>query len=166
MQETWIDGFNLFHKWSRTRRLFRRGGDIARAQTRALSMLADALGKHVRFYTVFMDGGLRYEAVTVKGLKVRYPGPGKKADELLVETMNTRKRGRVGVVTGDRSLAANLRAHGAKIIDAEAFIRNTLVSAPARTEDDQAYRDKQLSPDEVNLWLREFEEDDTHDEQP
>lgn len=167
-EELWIDGFNLFHQWSRTREAFRPGGDIASAQEHALRTLARALDRAAPRTVVFMDGGPERTAFTVGRMRVRYPGPGAKADDLMVERLQAKRAGQVRAVTDDRLLRDTLRARGAKTVGVEAFIRDRLATpgtsrgADERPEEREKHRE--LTPDEVEAWVREFEgeEPDPH----
>lgn len=161
--EIWVDGFNLFHRWKETMSLFQRGGDIVHAQQLALRMLARRLGSRRGRCLVFMDGGVRRETGTIDGVRVRYPGPGLKADDLMDEALRGRgeQRGeRITAVTSDRVLAADLRRKGARILTAEEFIAQVLMASggasdPRNRPDDPA-RTRPLSPDESDYWLHVF----------
>lgn len=160
--DIWIDGFNLFHRWARTRDGFRPQGDIVRAQDEALRALASALGRARGRCTLFMDGGLRYEARTLGGVRIRYPGPGRKADDLILEAFAGRGGGgKVHVVTSDNALAAAVRGRGGGVIKADDFIATYLVSAGG-SGDDAPGVEKPPPPDaqEVAYWLRHFDAED------
>lgn len=160
--DIWIDGFNLFHRWTRTREGFRPQGDIVQAQDDAIRALAMALGRTRGRCTLFMDGGLRYEARTLAGLRIRFPGPGRKADDLILEAFAGRGGGgKVHVVTSDNQLAAAVRGRGGAVIKADDFIATYLVPRGGSGEDDPG-AGKPPEPDEqeVAYWLRHFDAED------
>lgn len=161
--EIWVDGFNLFHRWKETMPLFQHGGDIIQAQQLALRMLARRLGSRRGRCLVFMDGGPRRESGTIDGVRVRYPGPGLKADDLMDEALRGREPGtgaRITAVTSDRVLAADLRRKGARILTAEEFIVQVLMAAGAapdpRNRPDDPARTRPLSEAESDYWLQIF----------
>ncbi len=186
MQQTWIDGFNLFYRWSRTKDHFhpQGGGDILYGQREGLRLLSEALGGKRKITTVFMDGGLNRSGMSAHGMRVEYAGPGAKADHLMLEMMRYRSvaGGRVCVVTSDRTLAGNLRAFGAKIVSVEDFLQSVCKNenksggaggrkrqagsrAAQREEvkrraDAEPSRDVNLSSREVEIWLRFFEDEE------
>ncbi|MBN2712499.1 MAG: NYN domain-containing protein [Planctomycetes bacterium] len=160
--ETWIDGFNLFHRWDETREGFSAfrnpATDMAGLQENALRLLSSALAKRAGVI-VFMDGGLSQGSQIIHGLRVRFPGPGKKADDAMVESLDA-KQGRarsVTAVTSDRGLAATLRSYGAKIITVEDFIARSLQRKPGKKQPPQ-YKTANLSKHEVDDWLEYFGE--------
>jgi len=180
MQQLWIDGFNLFHRWKRTREHFRAdgGGDILLGQREGLRILSEALGGKRKTAIVFMDGGLSRAGMNVHGMRTEYAGPGAKADQLMMEMMCYRSvaGGRVCVVTSDRALAGSLRAFGAKIMSVEDFLESVQKTktaaggkrqgtgrAAAREEtkrraNAEPSREVNLSEREVEIWLRFFED--------
>ncbi len=158
--QLWIDGFNLFYKWNRTRELFKSGCDINNAQQESIRELAIHLGNWRNRSILFMDGGPEASAMTLHGLRIRYPGGGKKADGLLEEFA----RGRTGnlrilAVTSDRALAATLRRNRLQIMPCEKFIREFLTGSSRSTNYSQK-QDYKLSPEEVEEWLKLFSDDD------
>lgn len=163
--EIWIDGFNLLYRWRETAALFQPGSDIVTAQELGLRLLSRRLGVRRGRCLVFMDGGVRRESLSADGLRVRYPGPGAKADDLLEEALRARE-GRhhrdLTVVSSDRVLAADLRRQGARIMTAEEFITGVLQAAQPVDRRDRPVdreRTRPLSEGEVDYWLREFGED-------
>jgi predicted RNA-binding protein with PIN domain len=155
--EIWIDGFNLFYRWELTRDGFRSAPDIGEAVDERLQILAHALDRRRRRAIVFLDGGLQTGQETRHGLRVRSPGPGRKADAMMVEYLQGRpgRAHNVTAVSSDRALAANLRGLGAEICTAEEFIDWLHAQRPRREESGRPAR--QLSPMEVNMWVKEFE---------
>lgn len=164
--EYWIDGFNFFHLWSETRPLFQRGADVIYGQQEGLRRLAMFLGKRKKRMLVFMDGGVRYEVTNRFGFQVRYPGPGKKADDLMIEAIRARgeKAGKVIVVSSDRQLATTLRVHGARCISVDDFLaemgrksqKNRRASSTLHPN--ERYKEHQPDAVEVEAWLKLFEE--------
>lgn len=160
--DIWIDGFNLFHQWRETATLFQPGGDVVQAQQLALRLLARKLHNRRGRCVVFMDGGVQREAGTIDGVRVRYPGPGQKADDLMDEALRGRQGARnnqLTVVTSDRTLAADLRRQGARILSAVEFISGVLnASSPGdpRNRPVDPQRVQPLPESEVDYWLDVF----------
>lgn len=158
--EIWIDGFNLFYKWHRTRDDFKPGCDIKFAQEASLRRLSDALQNNRKRTIVFMDGGIERHSLTFAGMRVKFPGNGKKADELMEEQARGKQNNsRVLAVTSDRFLAATLRRYRLKILDSTKFIERFLRDIPSGNK----YNDNKpeiLSKEEVEEWLDIFSEDE------
>ncbi len=158
--ELWIDGFNLFYKWEKTRHLFGRNCDIKIATEEGIRQLAIHLGKKRSRSILFMDGGLERASITLHGLRIRYPGSGNKADALLQEYARGKTTNkRILAVTSDRSLAATLRRNRIQIIDSEKFIKDFLVGQKS------AYNYNEEKPEitsaqEIEEWLEIFSDDD------
>ncbi len=158
--QLWIDGFNLFYKWNRTRQLFKNGCDINTAQQESIRELAIYLGNWRNRSILFMDGGPEASSMTLHGLRIRYPGGGKKADGLLEEYARGRTSNlRILAVTSDRALAATLRRNRLQIMPCEKFIREFL-SNKNQSNNYTEKKDYTLSPEEVEEWLRIFSEDE------
>lgn len=174
-REFWLDGFNFFHHWESTRALLRAdsGMDIVRAIDRSLRILARHLGKKGGMTVVYLDGGLSRHETRTAGLRVRYCGPGKKADDRLVEDLadlgpNAKL---VTTISNDRELKANMRAHGSACLGVGEFL-SLLQGKKTPTQkgkknppkplshNDAAeilrQKTKPLSPAEVNAWLDYF----------
>jgi len=159
--ELWIDGFNLFHQWGPTRELFRARENIALASDRGLSLLAQALGRRRARITVFMDGGLQREAGTRYGMRVRWGGPGVKADDLMAEALRGRRQRvrDIVAVSQDRSLLATCRGLGAATLSADDFLGRFLQKPRARNAAraiEQSMKNRHLSRHEVDAWLEVF----------
>ncbi len=166
-EEIWIDGFNLFYRWKRTQNMFRQGADIATAPEQALKLLAHALGKRRARVSVFMDGGWSREGADRYGLRVRYAGPGGKADAILVEAaqgLGARAQ-RVAVVTDDLELGGSLRLLGVIVTKLRDFIPRLTGSGPSASDSpEEAHKQRQPSRHEVDAWLEVFKgnKDDEH----
>ena len=156
--ELWIDGFNLFYKWNKTRELFRPGGDIRFAQEESIRLLAITLNRKRNRCILFMDGGPEAATMTLHGLRIKYPGGGKKADSLLEEFARGRTgRQRILAVTSDRALAATLRRNQIQIIDSNKFIRDFLTNT-TREKNYPEVKPEISDPAEVEEWLNIFSE--------
>ena len=157
--EIWIDGFNLFYKWKKTNLFFRPGCDIKTTQQKSLELLAKALNNNCKRTIVFMDGGIERTSITYNGMRIKFPGSGKKADELLEEQARGKQNNKkIIAVTSDRYLAATLRRYRLKIIDSAKFIRNFLNN----TSEKNNYTDHKpevLTKEEVEEWLDIFSQD-------
>lgn len=181
-REFWLDGFNFFHHWEKTRDLLRpdSGFDIVKAMARALGMLGRQLGTKCGQTVVFMDGGLsRHE--TMRGrLRVRYCGPGGKADDRMardLEELGPDAR-LVTAVSNDRELKDRMRLFGAACLGVGEFLAVLEGNKPrgkgsgkkgggkanasrpghstAETADVMREKTKSLSPSEVKAWMEFF----------
>ena len=136
---TLIDGDNLLGTWPGRRR--------SDAERRKLAMqvgrLAAREGK--RFITVF-DGNPPHSAAF--GAGVRFSGPGKTADELILEILRVEqdRRGWL-VVTSDRSLGDQCRYLEARVVRCDRF-RGRLHGVG---EGEKPERET-----DVEFWLNEF----------
>lgn len=163
--EVWIDGLNLFHRWEATAPSFHERGmpdeRFAVAVDSALAQLAAALGTKRRGVTVFLDGGVRTESVTRHGIRVRFAGPGLKADDLMQEALDARgnKARLVQVVTDDRALAAALRARGAKLQRVEKFAQDKLKPKRGGSSTGATYKQRTVPAHEIEAWLDIFSEE-------
>ncbi|MDR0361088.1 MAG: NYN domain-containing protein [Planctomycetota bacterium] len=171
-RQYWIDGFNFFHHWNRTRDLFSRGADldIARAIDLSLRALTRDLAGRAGHTVVFMDGGWRWEERRLGNLRVRYVGPGKKADDRMatdLRELDERAR-RITAVTNDRELSFRLSYLGASCLGVGEFL--ALIekrgggkgkqgkTAPRGGGEAEIMRQKcqTLSPAAVQAWLEFF----------
>ena len=180
-REFWLDGFNFFHHWESTRDLLRpdSGMDIVRALGRSLRILSRRLGAKGRYTVVYLDGGLSRSETRTEGLRVRYCGPGRKADDRLAEDLGDLGDSAklVTAVSNDRELKARLRAYGAACLGVGEYLtflegrgskgagKNR--SGPGRGgkphgDDAAILREKTrtLSPSEVRAWLEFFGEEE------
>ncbi|MDR1612780.1 MAG: NYN domain-containing protein [Planctomycetota bacterium] len=173
-RQYWIDGFNFFHHWERTRELFARGADlnIARAIDLSLRAFARKLAGRARQTIVFMDGGWRCEEKRLGNLRIRYAGPGEKADDRMAKGLWEIDDGAryVTAVTNDRELGSRLTLLGANRLGVGEYL--TLFdrkerprpgkSRKPRGEEAEAMRRKcqTLSPADVQAWLEFFGCDD------
>jgi Protein of unknown function (DUF901). len=172
--EYWLDGFNFFHHWERTRGAFRDKGvmDIAKTLERSLRVLSRELGGRRGMTMVFLDGGLARLDTRQSGVRVRYSGPGKKADDRMADDLSLLGPDgkKVTAVSNDRELRARLRLHGATCLTVSEFLalfeqknsygkqaRTRKSGAPQNT-DAETLREKHrtLSPAEVDAWLEFF----------
>ncbi len=107
-----------------------------------------------------MDGGVSRHSATLCGVKIRYPGPGKKADDLLEEAARAGKNNRsTAVVTSDNFLAATMRRNGTRIISCEEFIAKHLQKT-VQQENTEVKPEIKLSEQEVNDWLDIFSDEE------
>jgi len=186
-REFWIDGFNFFHHWDSTKGLLRAdsGLDIVRAINRSIGILSRQLGSKGRYTVVYLDGGLARNQAMIAGLKVRYCGPGGKADDRLLEDLgdlagNARM---ITAVSNDRELKASLRAYGAACLGVGEFlavlegrkkaapVKKGGKAAPrspvSRSDEAEIMREKtrSLSAHEVQAWLDYFGVEDEEKEE-
>ncbi len=167
--EFWLDGFNFFHHWEKTRDLFRQGldMDVAKALERALRVLARELGRRQSRVLVFLDGGLNRRETRQACLRVRYCGPGNKADDRMAEDLYDLgdQARRVTAVTNDRELKARLCAGGASCLTVGEFLdllagkkKSVQGKKMRQSDNDDILREKcrTLSPAEVAAWLELF----------
>ncbi len=183
-REFWLDGFNFFYHWDSTKGLLRpdSGFDIVKAIDRSLRILSRHLGSKGGATVVYLDGGLARNETRLAGLRVRYCGPGKKADDRLLADLgelgdNARL---VTAVSNDRELKANMRSYGASCMGVGEFLavlegkrgpggkgggtgsakggKGKLAKPAAKGEEAEVMREKtrHLSPSEVRAWLEYF----------
>jgi len=164
IEETWIDGFNLFRHWEATRGLF-ADGDVGRAIDKSLRALARRLEGRAKRTVVYIDGGTHRGRAEAYGLRVVLAGPGGKADDRMADdlaAMDDRAR-RVTAVSSDRELAATLRGFGATVLRVDEFLsgmergrrasgkKSGGKNADGRREAPEKFR--VLSPAEVAAWV-------------
>lgn len=176
--EFWIDGFNFFHHWDNTKGFLRSdsGLDIVKAMERSLRTLGRQLGGKCRQTVVYMDGGLSRHHAGMGALRIRYAGPGKKADDCMAFDLDELGVGArmVTGVTNDRELKVRLRLLGANCLGVGEFL--SLLqgrrkpgpkpgarlkggkTSPSPAADAETLREKTrtLSPSEVKAWLEFF----------
>lgn len=125
-REFWLDGFNFFHHWEATRGWLRSdsGLDIVRAIDRSLRSLGRQLAHRCRSTVVYLDGGLSRSEVRIGSLRVRYCGPGRKADDRMADDAAELggSAGLVTAVSNDRELKARLRILGASCLGVAEFL--------------------------------------------
>lgn len=174
-REFWLDGFNFFHHWESTKGLLRAdsGLDIVRAIDRSLRILARHIGAKGRHTIVFLDGGLSRHETRIAGLRVRYCGPGRKADDRLADDLaELGDYARlITAVSNDRELKAHLKAYGAACLGVGEFLamlegkkkpatpgKKGRNGPPSAVDDAEIMREKcrSLSDAEVEAWLDFF----------
>lgn len=171
-RQYWIDGFNFFHHWERTRELFAKGADLALARAIDVSLrtLARELAGRARHTIVFMDGGWRWEEKRLGHLRIRYAGPGGKADDRMAEELRDLDDAarRVTAVTNDRELGSRLSYLGGNCLGVGEYLalfekkrqpRNGKgKERRPRGEEAEVMRQKcqTLSPADVLGWLEFF----------
>ena len=176
-REFWLDGFNFFHHWESTRELLRpdSGYDIVRAIERSIRITGKRLGNKCRYTVIYLDGGLSRHETRLAALRIRYAGPGKKADDRMVEDLALLdgQARLVTAISNDRELKARLRAHGASCLSVGEYLAtfegnkggggNRKGGKPGgrgqgAREDAEVLREKcrSLSETEVEAWLDYF----------
>lgn len=171
--EYWLDGFNFFHHWEKSKSFFSPGGgmDIGKTIDQCLRILSRELGGKRRAALVFLDGGLQRGETRHAGLRIRYAGPGQKADDRMVDDLDLLGNDArcVIAVSNDRELKGRLRMHGASCLSVGEFLAllekkdkgqaGKGGSKGKRGADDaEIMREKcrSLSPAEVSAWLEHF----------
>lgn len=171
-QETWIDGFNFFYHWEHTRGLLAPGGalDIVSAIDRSVRILGRHLGQRTRSVVLFLDGGLERTQTQNAGMRVRYCGPGRKADDRMADDLAELGSAArmVTAVSDDRELRARLRTLGASCLGTGEYL--ALLQPPKtsprgkgrpkgptpETDDVLRMKTRALSSQEVDAWLEYF----------
>jgi len=110
-------------------------------------------GKRV---TVVFDRGLpggRSHELSGGGVEALFAATGRNADGILRERIREARNPRgLIVVTSDREVIVTARARGARVIWSEEFAPRLSMPQPTPVE-----QDVQLSPEEVEKWLKVFE---------
>jgi Protein of unknown function (DUF901). len=176
-REYWLDGFNLFHHWDSTKGLLRpdSGYDIVRAIERSIRILSRHLGGKTRMVTVYLDGGLERRETRNGGMRIRYAGPGRKADDRMADDVAElgASAKMVTAVSNDRELKGRLYTLGAACLGVGEFLamvegkkenRINKKRGPgsgqfqSKRDIDEVMREKTrtLSEFEVQAWLEFF----------
>ncbi len=181
-RETWLDGFNFFHHWESTRGLLKpdSGYDIVRAIDRSVRIFARHLGQKTRYTTVYLDGGLERHETRNAGLRIRYAGPGRKADDRMADDLASLgpDAKMVTAVSNDRELKSRLRTLDATCLSVGEYLAILEGNKPGkpgkhskgkhgkqppgtstpRQVMDEVMREKTrtLSESEVRAWLEFF----------
>jgi len=156
---TVIDGYNLFH-------FALKAADPPGSL--ALSAFVEAIGEYARWtraeVLLVFDGGvppaLHGRSLNLPGLAVRFSGPGRSADDLILHFLEGYSGVRhLCVVSTDRAIRAAARRRSCKHILTAADFWGELVTALARTprkRPEPAAKRSGLSSEETDYWLREF----------
>ncbi|MCU0491359.1 MAG: NYN domain-containing protein [Chloroflexaceae bacterium] len=127
-----------------------------------------ALRKRGRRVVVVFDRGVYGHPDNLNGYGVEavFVRPPQNADgELIKRIRGVKRRDEWLVVTSDRAVAGEARAHGIPVVSAQEFARRLLaLHAPAPTLRDKR-NDKPLSKQEIEDWLRIFGVEDDEDEE-
>jgi hypothetical protein len=85
--------------------------------------------------------------------------------ELIRRIRKIRRRGEWQVVTSDRAVAGEARAHRIVVISSQQFAQQLLKPPRSSARMDRKYSEKPLSKQEIEDWLREFgvEEDENEE---
>lgn len=128
-----------------------------------------AAGKRGRRIVVVFDGGVYGHPANLNGYGVTcyFARSPKDADRELIRRIRAiRRRGEWQVVTSDRAVAGEARAHGIKVVPAATFARHLeRPPAPATSTEDK-HRERPLSQHEIEEWLRLFGVEDEEDPDP
>lgn len=124
-----------------------------------IRMLGSYRGRTGQSITVVFDPGgafalpqsRRYRSITVV-----FAPHGRSADAVIARRVQQSQdpRGWL-VVTSDRDLAATVQRLGARVQTAEAFAQT--LAPPAADEEGTPWKERPLSPDELDEWLTLFE---------
>ncbi len=154
------------------------GLDVVRAMERSIRTLGRQLGGKCGQTVVYMDGGLSRHHANVGPLRIRYAGPGKKADDRMASDLEELGAGArlVTGVTNDRELKGRLRLLGANCLGIGEFLSllegkrkkgapkpgarlkggKTAPSSNAVDAEERREKPRALSPSEINAWLEFF----------
>jgi predicted RNA-binding protein with PIN domain len=171
---TVIDGYNLLHVAG----VLPRGlgpGAWERARTRLLNVLAESLADAERARTIvvfdatFAPPGLP-SAVVHRGLDVRYAANHDSADDLIEELIRRDSAPKqLTVVSADHRLQVAARRRKAKAIDSDVWFGELLrrrrerarpPAGPEKPVSATSTAGGELSPDEIERWVREFASED------
>ncbi len=165
-----IDGYNLLHATGALN-LSRGANALAQARDRMLSQIADRLSESERLKTqVVFDARRKASSsdseseTVVRGITVTYAVGFAEADELLEKIIRQHPQPKsLTVVSSDLRVQRCATARKAIAMGSDQWLMRTLDSRPDQTaaaseSDDSAKTEMKtdLSPEEVQKWLREF----------
>jgi len=129
-------------------------------EARLVSRLQGYAGRTGKRVTVVFDRGLPggcSQALSSGSVEVVFAPTGRNADGVLIERIRRARNPRgLLVVTSDHEVMAAARRRGARVIHAEAFVREL---EPSPLSPGGRKEDVHLSPDELEVWLELFEEE-------
>lgn len=163
---TIVDGYNLLHTLGVMRANLGPGG-LERARTALLNCLADALDPPARaaMVVVFDARTPPADAAPVtqhRGITVRYAAGYEDADALIQELIRRHSAPkRLTVVSSDRAVQQAATRRRARAIGSEVWYEELLSRRPKRSAAASAAEDAKpaapLAPEQVELWLSEFD---------
>lgn len=150
----WIDGFNLFYAWERTKPiLMGRGWDDPGAViAKSLGLLSELMGEKRSKALIFLDGGVKRGYRMENRFHVWYAGPDKKADFDIRKAVELNPS-QVSVVTNDHEIVNYARVCGVNVISTDGFIGMFETGGS-----ENPFKEKKLSSAEVEEWLDYFGE--------
>ena len=129
-------------------------------EARLVSRLQAYAGRTGKRVTVVFDRGLpggRSQALSGGRVEVVFAPTGRNADRVLMERIQESRNPRgLAVVTSDREVIAAAERRDARVVRSEEFVE---VLDPSPVAPGGAKEDVNLSADEVDQWLRLFQED-------
>lgn len=154
MMRLLVDGHNLIGKLPDLRL------DDPQDEQKLVARLRPVAQNLHKLITVVFDPGHYYVAPQKSPageVTVVYASLGQTADRVIVNIVRkTRRPQEVTVVTSDRELTSLVRAEGAQVLTAEAFVAQMRPPAPELSEEEER-ADVHISKGEVDAWLAEFQ---------
>jgi uncharacterized protein len=158
-----IDGYNLLNVTS----IFGQAGpgtELHRTRLALLNFLSSCISKRERQHTaiVFDAAGAPPglpQRLTHDGMTVHFARRHSDADEMIEELLEQCAAPRsLLVVSSDHRVQRAARHHGASFIDSENWYAEQLaIRQRNRNAEDRAAKPSgEMTPDELNYWLREF----------
>lgn len=154
-----IDGYNLMHLSGRLR--FEMQFNLSEALNHLVAMLGDFAIRHRAEVTIVFDGSPPEGPGTIRtgpAVNVRFVGAGAKADPVIRELIAARRdRQNLVVVSADREIVDYARLCGARVEHPTRFEQRLRNDASLENGEMITKYERDLSPDEIEEWLRLFE---------
>jgi predicted RNA-binding protein with PIN domain len=128
----------------------------------------EKLLEHLRRYrartghklTVIFDAGQTYQAAnrqTRGGINIHFAPHGHTADQIIIRRLRKERNAQaLRVVTSDRAIQRVARQVGVRVVTAPEFVEQLLAEPFADEAEAGSQEDIQLSPTEVEAWLKIF----------
>ncbi len=155
-----IDGYNLIR---RNQSAFRHLPDLEAQRSHLLKILHSAPNIARKKILVVFDGSdlaERGRKIHFRNIQVIFSGHHRSADQVIQEFIRQRAaREEMEVVTSDREIQRTARDHGVKIWEADRFWQHLHRSEEGDSQESEPsrYPDRELSDQEVQDWLKLFE---------
>ena len=156
-----IDGYNLIHALGMIQRNMGPGG-LEKSRGQLLTFLFEAFGDAASHVTVIFDAKQAPPGVSrnqhFHGLHIHFAGKNQSADDMIETLIEAESRPlSLVVISNDMRLQNAARHRGARAWSHEALLDFLEKRAPTAAPAAEEERPKDLSPEELKRWLKEFE---------